>query len=168
MPNYRRLRKPGGTYFFTLVTHKRIPILVRDDAREALRSAIEITRIRRPFDVVAWVLLPDHLHCIWELPEGDSDFSTRWRLIKTRFTYAMLKQAKPTPPFWQKRFWEHCIRNQNDLNQHIQYIHFNPVKHGLVEKPEDWLFSTYERFQNAGFPAGRPVHPEQDKFSVPE
>jgi putative transposase len=109
------------------------------------------------------------MHCIWELPDGDSDFSIRWRLIKTRFTYALSASTKELrPPFWQKRFWEHCIRDETDLNQHIQYIHLNAVKHGLAERPEDWPFSTYERFLKSGFPANQPVHREDDKLHIPE
>jgi putative transposase len=146
-----------------------MPILCTCDARQALHAAIEKTRARYPFGVVAWILLPDHMHCIWELPEGDSDFSTRWRLIKTRFTYALSASTQElSPPFWQKRFWEHRIRDETDLNRHIQYIHLNPVKHGLAEKPEDWPFSTYERFLYSGFPADQPIHAEHDKFRVPE
>ncbi|MBI5868444.1 MAG: transposase [candidate division Zixibacteria bacterium] len=169
MPDYRRLRNPGGTYFFTVVTHKRIPILINLDARAALRVAIEKTRTRYPFVVVAAVLLPDHLHCIWELPNGDSDFSTRWRLIKTRFTYTLGKISLCSgPPYWQNRFWEHCIRDEADLNRHIQYIHLNPVKHGLVTNPEDWRYSTYNQWLRNGYPdAARTLLRDAD-VDIPE
>lgn len=169
MPNYRRFRNPGGTYFFTVVTHRRMPILCKPDARAALRFAIERTRIRYPFRSIAWILLPDHLHCIWELPEGNSDFSTRWRLIKTRFTQILSGNVEHLkPPYWQKRFWEHCIRGQADLNQHIQYIHLNAVKHGLVAAPEDWPYSTYKQFLSSGFPAGNSHLNTLDNLHIPE
>jgi putative transposase len=169
MPNYRRLRNPGGTYFFTVVTHRRIPILCRSDARTALRFALDRTRIRYPFQSIAWILLPDHLHCVWELPEGDSDFSTRWRLIKRRFTHILSDKAEHLkPPYWQKRFWEHCIRGQADLNQHIQYIHLNAVKHGFVATPEDWPYSTYKTFLTSGLAAGNPHPATLDNLHIPE
>jgi len=98
--------------------------------------------------MVAWVVLPDHLHCVWELPDDDSDFSTRWRLIKTHFTTNMKSHAGPE--IWQPRFWEHCIRDQNDFNRHVDYIHFNPVKHGLVEHAGAWLYSSYQTFVEMG------------------
>ena len=144
MPEYRRLWIPGGTFFFTVVTHKRMPILCHEEWRAALRKAITDTRINYPFETIAWVLLPNHLHCIWKLPEGDSDYSTRWRLIKARFsrTFDALLESPSGPNasrerhaerhLWQRRFWEHGIRDQDDFNRHIDYVHFNPVKHGLV------------------------------------
>ena len=149
MPNYRRFRRAGGTYFFTVVANRRAPILCLEESRLVLRRAIDKTRIRYPFVVVAWVLLPDHLHCIWELPPQSADFSTRWRLIKTQFTRRLSKRHPR--PLWQPRFWEHCIRDQGDLNRHIDYIHFNPVKHGLVQEAEEWKYSTYHRFVEEGF-----------------
>ena len=155
MPEYRRVRVPGGTYFFTVVTYDRRPILCQDACRLALRAAIQETRVRFPFESPAWVLLPDHLHCIWKLPEGDADFPTRWRLIKARFSRLVadgLSQSAPANPsrqrhaertVWQRRYWEHAIRNEEDLRRHIDYIHFNPVKHGLAAEPGEWLYSTY-------------------------
>ena len=165
MPNYRRYPASGGLYFFTVVTYDRQPILCTDDSRRMLREAIEETRRDHPFETVAWVLLPDHLHCIWKLPDGDGDFSTRWRLIKARFTRLYVAgdprrvRAQHAPNViptdshqrrlehyvWQRRFWEHRIRDEGDLSRHIDYVHYNPVKHGLVEEAVDWPCSTVHR-----------------------
>ena len=158
MPNYRRVYVNGSWYFFTVVTHHRQPILCTDIGCNSLRTAVERTRATFPFKTVAWVLLPDHLHCIWQMPENDSDFSTRWRLIKTHFTRAFIRHAgTPAIPLslsrerhkehavWQRRFWEHCLRDEEDLNRHIAYIHRNPVKHGLVATSKDWPYSTVHR-----------------------
>lgn len=95
-----------------------------------------------PFNIDAWVLLPEHLHCIWTLPEGDTDFSKRWGLIKATFSKTL---SRPATPVWQNRFWEHLIRNDRDLQTHLDYIHYNPVKHRLVESPKDWPSSTFHR-----------------------
>ena len=148
MPNYRRFRQPGGTYFFTVVTHDRKPILCTDDSQQALGQAIRRVQKRHPFNMVAWVIMPDHLHCVWELPDGDSDFSARWRLIKTHFTTNMKLHGEDR--IWQPRFWEQCIRDQDDFNRHVNYIHFNPVKHGLVENAGDWPYSSYRKFVDMG------------------
>lgn len=160
MSNYIRLKQSGGCYFFTLVTYRRQRFLTDDLARRFLREAIIKARENYPFSIDAWVLLPDHFHCIWHLPEGDNDYSTRWNIIKTQFT----RQAKPhyhnanwmTPSktkhressLWQRRFWEHAIRDDTDYAHHIDYIHYNPVKHGWVKHPRDWPFSTYHRYLN--------------------
>ena len=161
MPKYRRLRTPGGTYFFTVVTHERKRILCKNVARQALRAAIEEVRTRYPFRVEAWVLLPDHLHCVWSLPEGDHDYSKRWGMIKAGFTKRVHKagwtaaaegfeadsRVKHRDAFvWQRRFWEHQIRGQEDFNRHCDYIHYNPVKHGLVDDPRKWEYSTVHAF----------------------
>ena len=160
MSNYRRA-KGGSTYFFTVVTHNRQPILCLTDSIKALKATITAVRKEKPFEVKAWVLLPDHLHCVWELPEGDFDYSIRWALIKKGFTRKM-KGLVATPPsslsrikrkeatVWQRRFWEHQIRNEDDLKKHIDYIHFNPVKHGLAGSPADWKYSTFHRYVEAG------------------
>lgn len=160
MSNYRRARE-GNTYFFTLVTFQRQPILCLDESRQLLREAIAMVRETHPFVVDAWVLLPDHMHCIWRLPEGDTGYSTRWGLIKSAFT----KGAKgwlPTPSanasrrkhregtVWQRRFWEHMIRDERDFAAHYDYIHFNPVKHGYAPAPRDWPFSTFHRAVSEG------------------
>lgn len=102
-----------------------------------------------PFRIDAWVLLPEHLHCIWTLPEGDMNFSKRWGLIKANFSRELKGQR--TTPVWQNRFWEHLIRDDRDLQTHLDYIHYNPVKHGLVESPKDWPYSTFHRYVQEGF-----------------
>lgn len=159
MSNYRRARVPGGSYFFTLVTHDRRSILTNENTRAALRAAIQAVREEHPFVVEAWVLLPDHLHCLWRLP--DDDYSLRWAKIK-RFTRHHLGLSVGEK-LWQPRYWEHCIRDENDFARHADYIHWNPVKHGLVRCAADWHYSTFQRFVAAG------VYPENwgvadDKF----
>ncbi|OGS93340.1 MAG: transposase [Gallionellales bacterium GWA2_59_43] len=148
MSNYRRARVPGGSYFFTLVSHDRRPVLTGENVRVALREAVQAVRDEHPFFVEAWVLLPDHLHCIWRLPEDDSDYALRWAQIKrfTRHRLGMPSEGK----LWQPRYWEHCIRDENDFARHVDYIHWNPVKHGLVNCAADWPYSTFHRFVAAG------------------
>jgi putative transposase len=153
---YRRLKKTGGTYFFTVVTHDRRPFLCEPDNIELLRAAFRYVMARLPFELVAIVILPDHLHCIWTLPDGDANFSTRWRLIKTFFSRHCAKkyhaqpnasrQDKKEVAIWQRRFWEHWIRNDVDYARHLDYIHYNPVKHGFVNSPKDWQHSSFRRF----------------------
>ena len=171
MPNYKRNFLPGGTFFFTVVTHERSPWLCTEKARNALRMAIGEVRAKRPFTIAAWVLLPDHLHCLWELPEDDHDFSIRWRLIKTRVSRQcadlcekvgcvsdsvthqnstahqnISRSRRGESNLWQRRFWEHTIRDERDYAAHCDYIHYNPVKHGLSKSPADWPYSTFHRF----------------------
>jgi putative transposase len=148
MPNYRRHQEPGGTYFFTVVAAGREPIFTQEVARIALHAAIQSVRKEHPFHINAWVLLPDHLHCIWNLPEDDADYPLRWAKIK-RATRHNLGLA-PETRFWQPRYWEHFIRNDNDLTRHLDYIHWNPVKHGLAKCAADWPYSTFHRFVTAG------------------
>src|ERR1051326_5160716 len=126
MPQYIRARVPGANYFFTLASYRRRPVLTRPEVRSVLRDALRETRIRWPFQIEAWVLLPDHLHCLWSLPDGDADFSKRWSVIK-RLTTQRLGLS-----VWQSRFWEHLIRDDEDHGKHMDYIHWNPVKHGYV------------------------------------
>jgi putative transposase len=156
MPDYRRWRQAAGTYFFTLVTDRRKSILTSPPFRRALHEAWAMTRLERPFETLAVVLLPDHLHCLWRLGDDD-DFSTRWRLIKARVTRAAAQSdAQPAPAssrrkrgeatIWQRRFWEHLIRDEADLKRHTDYIHWNPVKHGLVARARDWPYSTFGRY----------------------
>lgn len=148
MPNYRRASVPGGSYFFTLVAHNRRPVLTNENIRAALRTAVQAVREEHPFIVEAWVLLPDHLHCLWRLPEGDADYPLRWAKIKrfTRHHLGMSTEEK----LWQPRYWEHCIHDDNDFARHADYIHWNPVKHGLVRCAADWPYSTFHRFVAAG------------------
>jgi putative transposase len=161
MPNYRRNRIMGGTYFFTVVTKDRRACLCEERLRNVLRDAITHVRVSLPFEIDAWVLLPDHLHCLWTLPRGDHDYPTRWRLIKTWVTQhgtsaGKLMEArknsdkKGRESLWQPRYWEHTIRDDEDFASHCDYIHFNPVKHGLSERPSDWPYSTFHRFVAAG------------------
>jgi putative transposase len=162
VPLYRRAFVPGGRYFFTLVTAGRAPILVTDLARRCLRAAFVEARARWPFQVAAIVLLPDHLHAIWVLPAGDADFSRRWAWIKRSMTRRWLQEGgtererSPSKRLdrrrgvWQRRFWEHCLRDEVDFERHCDYIHFNPVKHGLARCPRDWPYSTFARFVCSG------------------
>lgn len=153
--NYRRNRLQGGTYFFTVVTANRDPVFSSAAAVACLRSSFNAVMERFPFVIDAMVVLPDHLHSIWTLPENDHDFSGRWRLIKAGFT----KSAKHLPgiplhvngSLWQKRFWEHTIRDDRDFARHADYIHFNPVKHGYVSKAVDWPYSSFHRYVRKGF-----------------
>jgi putative transposase len=173
VPNYRRARITGGTYFFTVVTSQRLPLLASASAVSALHDSFAAVAACHPFTIDAFVVLPDHLHCMWTLPQGDEDFSTRWRLVKTGFSRVYQKwRRRRIPPIpventdghlWQDRFWEHLIRDQEDFNAHCDYIHYNPVKHGLVESPGDWRYSTFEALVQKGFyPTdwGRSVSPQ--------
>ncbi|MFZ6750688.1 REP-associated tyrosine transposase [Undibacterium sp. Ren11W] len=152
----------GGTYFFTVVTYRRQSILCDEFVRDTLRGAIESVRCSRPFVIDAWVLLPDHLHCIWTLPEGDVDFSTRWMMIKRKVSLACKasyfrndwitpsKQRHRESTIWQRRFWEHQIRDDADYSRHMDYLHFNPVKHRLVDRVLDWPYSSFHRYVKNG------------------
>jgi putative transposase len=166
MSRYRRATTPNAQYFFTVVTHRRRQILCDKPIRRALRNAIESVRATRPFVIDAWVLLPDHLHCIWTLPEGDADFSTRWAVIKRAVSVACrgayhrdewvtaTKNKRRESTMWQRRFWEHQIRSDEDFARHMDYIHFNPVKHGYVASASDWPYSTFHRCVRDGtYPA---------------
>lgn len=162
MPDYRRSRLGGGTFFFTVVTAGRKAVLCREEVREALRAAVRQTRCVRPFAIHAWVLLPDHLHCVWQLPAGDADFSTRWNLIKGMATRQLgwrdalsaSGRCRGEGRLWQRRFWEHTIRDELDLMRHVDYVHWNPVRHGLVEHPAAWPYSTFHRYCRVGiYPA---------------
>ena len=150
MSNYRRSFVPGGTWFFTAnLSDRRSHLLI--DHLNALRQAVQRVKRRNPFEIDAWVILPDHMHCIWTLPAGDSDYSGRWRELKKAFTKSV---SGVTHPVWQKRFWEHCIRDEKDYAAHCDYVYINPVKHGLVSKVSDWPFSSFHRDVRKGiYPA---------------
>ena len=156
MPAYIRPRIPGATIFFTVALRERGgDTLVREVDR--LRAAVGVTRAERPFHIDAWVVLPDHLHAVWTLPEGDADFPTRWRLIKTRFSRGLpagprraSDMARGERAIWQRRFWEHHVRSAEDRAALIRYCHINPVKHGLAETPEEWPYSSVHRERRAG------------------
>jgi len=153
---YRRIFCPGGTYFFTVTLEdRRSNVLV--DHVEALRAAFRAARRERPFSIDAIVVLPEHLHAILTLPPNDPDFSGRWRRIKGHFSSALIAantRLKRRPngelTLWQRRFWEHMIRDENDFAKHVDYIHFNPVKHGLVGCVRDWPHSSFHRYVRAG------------------
>ena len=172
---YRRAFVQGGSYFFTVVTHRRRPLFSSPDAVDVLRRAFRNVRATRPFRLEAMVVLPDHLHCIWTLPPGDCDFATRWRLIKTWFTKhcdPALRQvggdpgsAKSGQPIWQHRYWEHLLRDEKDFIHHLEYIHFNPVRHGLAASPAAWPYSSFHAFVKAGIYGedwGEPEHQPLD------
>jgi len=158
MSYYRRANIAGATYFFTVVTYRRQNILCDELVRNSLREAIKHVQSRYPFTIDAWVLLPDHLHCIWTLPPGDADFSKRWGLIKRRVSLvcrdsynrpewlSSSKKKHRESTLWQRRFWEHQIRDHKDFNQHIDYIHYNPTRHGLCKQPDQWPYSTLHRY----------------------
>ncbi len=151
MPRYRRLFVPGGTYFFTVtLLDRRAETLVAHI--DALRSAYAATLVRHPFVTRAIVVLPDHLHAVWTLPPGDSDFPARWKMLRAHFARAV--EAPPRTAaqarrrergIWQRRYWEHMIRDERDYRAHVEYCWWNPVKHGLVEHPADWPFSSFRR-----------------------
>jgi putative transposase len=157
---YRRAQIEGGTFFFTVVTYRRAKIFAGVENIELLRQAFREVMKRHPFTMDAFVLLPDHLHCIWTLPPGDTDFSSRWRLIKGAVSRRCGDEFKrpPTPSrlkkkeqtLWQRRFWEHVIRSDEDYRRHVEYIHYNPVKHGMVKAPRDWAYSSFHRYVRQG------------------
>ena len=157
MPNYRRAFVPGGCWFFTVnLLERRQTILV--DHIATLREAVARTRQNHPCTIDAFVVLPDHIHAIWTLPPGDSDFSTRWRLIKSRFARVLpncerlssVHVARSERGIWQRRFWEHLIRDEADYTRHVEYCYINPVKHHLVTRVRDWPHSSFHRDVRAG------------------
>ncbi len=162
MPNYRRWYVPGGTYFFTLVTHYRQPILCTDLGRRCLREAVHKVRAAWPFTMVAVVLLPEHLHTVWTLPPGDARYPIRWKRIKEEFTRRYLRaggdeimpsvsrRRRQERAVWQQRYWEHTIRDEDDLKRCVDYVHFNPKKHGHVVNVRDWHWSSFHRFVALG------------------
>jgi putative transposase len=162
MSNYRRVKIEGAWYFFTVVTYKRRSFLTDEDTRPILKESLRRIKTERPFEMPVFCLLPDHLHCIWKMPSGDADYSTRWSLIKRIFSKAYLtaggrplaqtdsRRKKREVGIWQRRFWEHRIRDEDDYWNHVHYIHYNPIKHGLVKRLEDWPYSTYHRFCQNG------------------
>lgn len=162
MSRYRRAHDPGGTFFLTLVTHQRRSFLDGDRARLCLRDAIDKTRATRPFDLLQSVLLPDHLHLILRLPADDADFSTRVAALKAHFTRGWLASGgveavgsasrvrQRYRGVWQKRFWEHTVRDEEDLARCEAYLWFNPVKHGLATCPHAWTWSSFHREVRAG------------------
>ena len=162
MPSYRRWFRPGGMYFFTLVTAHRAPFLCTDLTRPILRDVLRIVQESRPFAIDAIVLLPDHIHMLMTLPPGDDDFATRLASIKAQFTRRYLdaggrehfqsvsRDRRGHRGVWQRRFWEHLIRDELDLERHVNYIHYNPIKHGLCECAHGWPYSTFAKWVKKG------------------
>ena len=156
MVRYRRNFVPGGTYFFTVtLADRRSSVLV--DHIGILRAAFRTARRERPFAIDAVVILPDHLHAVFTLPPGDADFSGRWRRIKGDFSNGLIaadaagrRHASGELALWQRRFWEHTIRNEDDFTRHVDYIHFNPVKHGLVSRVAAWPHSSFHTYVRRG------------------
>lgn len=154
---YRRTRVPGGTYFFTLMLQDRSQGLLTEHI-EQLRAAFRETRARHPFEILAIVILPDHLHCVWRLPPHDCDYPLRWHLIKGAFSrqlpnaesVRLSRHLKRERGIWQRRYREHLIRDPNDLQGHLDYVHYNPVKHGHVASACDWPYSSIHRYINRG------------------
>ncbi|WP_026188060.1 REP-associated tyrosine transposase [Methyloversatilis universalis] len=162
MSRYRRYPAEGASWFFTVVAAERRCVMTQAAFRKALRSAIIDVRARHPFAIDAWVLLPDHLHCIWTLPPGDSAISLRWSQIKRHVSRILTPSYARTASqirhrdagVWQRRFWEHRLRDERDFERHVDYVHLNPLKHGLAERLIDWPHSTFHRYVAAGiYPA---------------
>ena len=154
---YRRLRIPGTLWFFTLVTYQRRIIFDNESSIAILNRAIKKVSGMKPYQIEAFVILPDHIHLIMSLPEGDSDYSSRIKMIKTAFTKDNFRDLKELPRndkgemrVWQSRFWEHWIRDDKDLERHLDYIHYNPVKHGYVESPDQWVNSSFQDYVKLG------------------
>jgi putative transposase len=169
MTNYRRNFIAGGSFFFTVnLAERRLQLLT--EHIDELRAALRQTRQRFPFKIDAMVVLPDHLHAVWTLPEGDANFATRWRLIKSMFSRSLdtgepisdSRAAKGERGIWQRRYWEHAIRDENDFARHLDYIHINPVKHGLVSRVSDWPYSSFHRMVKLG------IYPEDWAGVVPD
>jgi putative transposase len=157
---YRRAQIPGGTYFFTVVTFRRRKFLCEPDNVELLRTAFRTVKSAHPFTIDAFVLLPEHLHCLWTLPPGDKNYPIRWNAIKNYFTrhcpagykspQTLSQRRKRAQTVWQPRYWEHQIRDDLDFEKHCDYIHWNPVKHGLTSHPFDWPYSSFHNFVRRG------------------
>ena len=154
---YRRATVAGGTYFFTVnLAERRRTILV--DEVETLRMVIREVKQRHPFHIDAMIILPDHLHAVWTLPVGDHDFATRWMLIKAGFSRRIAAGERRNPSraskgergIWQRRYWEHLVRDDGDYARHVDYVHFNPVKHGHVTRAADWPYSSIHRYIASG------------------
>jgi REP-associated tyrosine transposase len=157
MSRYRRAHVKGGTFFFTVTLADRsADLLVRHI--DLLRRAYRSTQRRQPFETIAICVLPNHLHAIWSLPEDDADFPARWSAIKNAFSRSIpaaasrsrSKIVRREKGIWQRRYWEHAIRDDRDLARHVDYIHFNPVRHGLVTRVRDWPYSSFASYVRLG------------------
>lgn len=152
MVNYRRNYIEGGKYFFTVTLKDRRSQLLLKEI-DLLRESMKVTRLRYPYSIEAIVILPDHIHAIWQLPDNDANYSLRWRKIKSYFSRGLLKRGyylktnnRGEYNIWQRRFWEHTITDEKDFEAHVDYIHYNPVKHGLVDRVLDWAYSSFHRY----------------------
>ncbi|QSA96182.1 transposase [Methylococcus sp. EFPC2] len=158
MTDYRRFYIPGSTWFYTVNLAERRDNNLLVERIDLLREAFRYVKRRRPFTMEAIIVMPDHLHCIWTLPPGDADYSTRWSLIKSRFSRALpagervsaSRAKRRERGVWQRRFWAHLLISQDDFNAHFDYIHWNPVKHGYVQKVAEWPYSSFHRFVALG------------------
>nr|WP_064495219.1 transposase [Pseudomonas chengduensis] len=169
MPNYRRARVPGATYFFTVNLRDRTSdLLIREI--DLLRETVRATKTRHPVHIDAWVVLPEHMHCLWTLPSSDADFALRWKVIKFAFSkrlpaiemLSINQQNRRERGIWQRRYWEHLIRDERDYQHHFDYIHYNPLKHGHVARLADWPYSSFHRAVAEGiYPADWCGVPEQ-------
>jgi REP-associated tyrosine transposase len=157
MPRYLRAKIEGGVFFFTVTLADRSSnLLVR--RIERLQRIYNDVQSVHPFETIAICIMPEHLHAIWALPEGDSDFALRWNLIKGGFSRGLAAGTQVSPSkvtkrekgIWQRRYWEHVIRDDADLQRHVDYIHFNPVKHGLVSRVRDWPHSSFHSYVSRG------------------
>ncbi len=167
---YRRADLAGGTYFFTVnLAERKRTLLV--DYIDILRKVMKKVKTAHPFRIDAMVVLPDHLHAVWTLPEDDADYSTRWALIKAGFSRSLPRDERRNPSrivkgergIWQRRFWEHLIRGERDYARHVDYIHYNPVKHGFVSRVTDWSHSTFQRAVVRGdYPPDWAAEPDLD------
>ena len=157
MPQYIRARIQGSIFFFTVVLADRRSNLLIDEI-DRFRNSYRVVQQGFPFETIAICVLPDHLHAIWAMPEGDADFSKRWSLIKSGFSRGLhpshsrsaSKISKREKGIWQRRYWEHTIRDDADYERHVDYIHFNPVKHGYVTRVADWPHSSFHRYVERG------------------
>jgi putative transposase len=156
--HYRRTLITGATYFFTVnLACRKESLLV--DYIDCLRTSVRKVRSAHPFTIIAWVVLPEHMHAIWEMPPGDCDYSMRWNQIKGTFSAQLpaterisaSRTRKRERGIWQRRFWEHCIRDEEDVEQHVDYVHYNPVKHGHVQRVVDWPYSSFHRYRQLGW-----------------
>jgi putative transposase len=151
MPDYRRNRVAGGCYFFTVNLLERYQNQLLIQQIDLLRDVVRHVRKKHPFHIDGWVVLPDHMHCIWTLPHGDDDYVKRMRLVKTFFSKnipkterrSRVRHKKGERGIWQRRYWEHTIRDERDYAAHMDYLHYNPVKHGYVDRVMDWPYSTF-------------------------
>ena len=160
MATFRRSVVPGATYFFTVNTNQRLMLLTEPPFYLALKNALRQVNAEHPFTTEAFDLLPDHLHCIWTLPPGDANYALRWNIIKRvvgqetrRLIESSInrsRQQRRELGLWQRRFWEHQIRDEQDLLRHVEYIHWNPVKHGYVARVRDWPYSSFHRHVGQG------------------